>query len=114
MLVRWIVLTEQWPYRISCIINAIKNEVCLEPDTTIYQVYKMEVEQNIDSEKNNDLKSMDLNGQILEKMLQKSEFLTIKRVKAITCFTTNLDFSLQNEMYQKIKREDYRESQKVN
>ncbi|XP_077968890.1 uncharacterized protein LOC120344859 isoform X1 [Styela clava] len=105
-LVRWIVLTDQWPYRVSYILQVIDDSDQrrmakmtnrkIELDAKLSDIYENYVEQEIADGGSVSMLTLDEDPALLRSFLRGSPSLTRRKVTALFPVTLNLDQSIRS------------------
>ena len=101
--VRWILLTEQWPYHMAWIIEHIENDAqsgnklgkkSLRDVRDVYQLAR----KDIHTEALETLLSIDADPGLFEQFIQKEPFFSVEEIKTLLPLTFNLNPAIRSEV----------------
>jgi uncharacterized protein YraI len=99
--IRWILMTEQWPFHVAWILELIENDVQTKKDElkekNIQDVFAL-VEENIYAEEMVNLLGIDADPDLFKQFIAKSPVFTVQDVKDLLPYTYNLNPAIHAEV----------------
>ena len=102
-IIRWILLTEQWPLHAAWIIEEIENDSFMKgklsrkANATIIDVYN-QVKSNIYSNDMDSLMTIDADPILFNQYINKKPIFTVKEINDLLPFTFNLNPAIKSEI----------------
>lgn len=108
--IRWILLTEQWPYHAAWIIEYIENDLRTKnefKDKKLVDVFQLS-RKKIHAEALSTLLEIDADPYQFENFIQKEPAFTVQEIRTLLPFTFNLNPAIRSEVSKyAIKMENY-------
>ncbi|MBT3368993.1 MAG: hypothetical protein HN416_17760, partial [Nitrospina sp.] len=102
-LIKWMILSEQWPFRVAWIMQKIEDDYQLkqdlfnQPETSLEQVYEV-VKPRVQDEKAKEFVSMDDDQEVFLMFIQQAPIITVDVVQKLRSLTFNLNPAMQSEV----------------
>jgi hypothetical protein len=99
--IKWVMLTEQWPFRIAWILQTLEDKLQLgsevEMEATLERLYG-ETRGNVEDARSRKLAMLDEDAEIFDAFIRKAPVVTTADILALWDVTFNLNPAMQNEV----------------
>ena len=108
-LIKWLILSEQWPHRIAWIMKRIENDYqtqsgfSQQPNSPLKLVYEV-VREQIEAKETQHLAVLDGDPELFEKFIVIEPILTVAHIQSARLLTFNLNPAVEEEIIQILNR----------
>jgi GH25 family lysozyme M1 (1,4-beta-N-acetylmuramidase) len=99
--IKWVMLTEQWPFRIAWVMQKIEDDIQLGHEVSmnaaLMDVYE-QVRSFVTDEKSHKLALLDEDPEVFEAFIQHEPLITVADIDKLWGVTFNLNPAMQNEV----------------
>ncbi|HNC08367.1 MAG TPA: P-loop NTPase fold protein [Anaerolineales bacterium] len=99
--IKWVMLTEQWPFRIAWVMQKIEDDIQLGREVSLNaplaEIYE-QVRGFVQDEKSHKLALLDENPEVFEAFIQQEPLITVADIDKLWGVTFNLNPAMQNEV----------------
>ncbi|MBL8062949.1 MAG: hypothetical protein JNK32_08025, partial [Anaerolineales bacterium] len=99
--IKWVMLTEQWPFRIAWVMQKIEDDIQLGREVSmnapLMDVYE-QVRGFVTDEKSHKLALLDEDPEVFEAFIQQEPLITVADIDKLWGVTFNLNPAMQNEV----------------
>ena len=99
--IKWVMLTEQWPFRIAWVMQKIEDDIQLGREVSmnapLMDVYE-QVRGFVTDEKSHKLALLDEDPEVFEAFIQQEPLITVTDIDKLWGVTFNLNPAMQNEV----------------
>lgn len=99
--IKWVILTEQWPFRLAWIMQKIEDDIQLGREISMNAVLAeafAEVRRFVEDEKSHHLIILDEDAETFEIFINQEPLITVEEVHTLWNVTFNLNPAMQNEV----------------
>lgn len=99
--IKWVMLTEQWPFRVAWVLQKIEDELQMvrqiPGDTPLDKLYE-DARGNVEDRRSRKLAALDEDAELFESFIRQAPLITAEHISLLWDVTFNLNPAMQNEV----------------